>query len=692
MFTRAFERGLQPRARHGRTVRELGRLWVIGVAMLSAAPVGAAEYYVSTTGNDSNPGTLNAPFKTINLAVGKLQPSDTVYLRGGTYFESVKVHVSGTKDAPITIRSYPGEMATIDSGVPDFRQVGNGDWELIDESLGEYRSVRTFPAANHPYAYIDGIPGYENQRVLLVPYKDPQPFRASSETYVEPTTSFYIGPGVYYEPSDGRIHIRLSKTADLKGAEARYGPVFNADRPDPRNYAILLSMARHTLDVAGSYLTFKDLTINQANRSVGISASVHDLQFDGLTIWNGAKGIVADADNVSNVSITRSKIYGDNPYWIFWSDIKDEPYPAQLMRVTSLDLRGGAHDWEISYNHIRGSGQDLVSTNTNEDRIFVHHNRLENCADDAFEIEGTINVGLISIHDNYISNCLTAAAPGQDTPKFNGPLLFYRNVASLLRNPPINRAIGINSWNGGSRFGFMEMFKNSDSSRYSTRNAHFYHNTLILLGSSKGRGINITPKHPEDGRIANNILITINGPVMDKYRLGEGQVVDGNLYWKLNTVDSESLAWKFNTVRQLYQAKGIEAQGIGDTPHRGTDPRLTGLVFDFLDKGNSVWQLTPGSEIRRITDFALCAGSPAIGAGIDIPLHPVLGKLPDSHSSRDIGAIPFGTPAAEYNAFPFVVDAPSQPPSGRVGGCGSTSLRAQDAASLGRPELRMHVK
>ncbi|WP_445502951.1 hypothetical protein [Microvirga sp. G4-2] len=627
--------------------------FLILLALLAATPVGATDYYVSTTGNNAQSGSLDAPFRTINYAVGRLKPGDVLFIRGGTYFETVRVTTNGTQEAPITVRSYPNENVTIDSGPSEFREPGNADWEPVNRDLGEFRSVRRFPAGDTPFAYISGIAGYENERVLLVPYKGAEHFRASSDAYMDEAAPIYAGPGVYYDSSDERIHIRLAKTSDLKAAEARYGPVFPSDFPDPRRYSILLSMARVTLEVAGSYLTFKDLTVNQATRTIQISASVHDIRFEGLTVWNGAKGITAEAENVHNVTITRSRIYGDNPYWIFWSDMKNAPFPALLMRVTAIDLHAGAHNWDISYNHIRGSGQDLVSTNTNEDRIFVHHNRLENCGDDAFEIEGSVNVGLVSIHDNYIANCLTALAPGQDTPRFDGPLLFYRNVVSLLRNPPVSRAPGINAWDKGQKFGFLEMFKNSDGTRFMTRNVHIYHNTLLLLGST-GRGVNITPKDPENSRIANNIIMTVNGPTNGRYRLGEGQVVDGNLYWKINPNDGLPLAWNANTIRQLSRIKGIEAHGIGDVPGRGTDPRLAGLNLKIADSASTVWQLEPESEVLTITDFMLCAQSPAIGAGIVIDPIPAF-ALPDSRSSRDIGAIPFGTPAAEFDVFPFNV-------------------------------------
>jgi hypothetical protein len=42
-------------------------------------------YFVATDGSDTNSGTINAPFATLNKAQSLVQAGDTVYFRGGTY-------------------------------------------------------------------------------------------------------------------------------------------------------------------------------------------------------------------------------------------------------------------------------------------------------------------------------------------------------------------------------------------------------------------------------------------------------------------------------------------------------------------------------------------------------------------------------------------------------------------------------
>jgi len=49
----------------------------------------AADYYVATTGNDTNPGTLTAPFHTIGKAASLMKPGDRCLVRSGIYRETV---------------------------------------------------------------------------------------------------------------------------------------------------------------------------------------------------------------------------------------------------------------------------------------------------------------------------------------------------------------------------------------------------------------------------------------------------------------------------------------------------------------------------------------------------------------------------------------------------------------------------
>jgi parallel beta-helix repeat protein len=86
-----------------------------GAATLPDTASGA-NYYVATDGNDTNSGSQNSPFATLNKGAALLKPGDTLYVRGGTYHQSVYVGASGTTRLPVTISAYRGERAIIDGG------------------------------------------------------------------------------------------------------------------------------------------------------------------------------------------------------------------------------------------------------------------------------------------------------------------------------------------------------------------------------------------------------------------------------------------------------------------------------------------------------------------------------------------------------------------------------------------------
>lgn len=112
-------------------------------AQVTITAVIGTAFYVSTTGNDSNPGTLTAPWKTIQHAANSVQAGGTVFVRGGVYNESVSISASGSPTAgPITFENYPGESAIID---------GTG---LVPSTSGPQGLINII---NQSYIYIQGF-------------------------------------------------------------------------------------------------------------------------------------------------------------------------------------------------------------------------------------------------------------------------------------------------------------------------------------------------------------------------------------------------------------------------------------------------------------------------------------------------------------------------------------------------------
>lgn len=89
-------------------------MFLVCVSVASGQP--NTSFYVSTTGNDSNPGTQTAPWRTVQHAADTVRAGSTVNVRGGIYEEIVNIKASGNAtDGYITFRSFPGETAVLDA-------------------------------------------------------------------------------------------------------------------------------------------------------------------------------------------------------------------------------------------------------------------------------------------------------------------------------------------------------------------------------------------------------------------------------------------------------------------------------------------------------------------------------------------------------------------------------------------------
>ena len=97
----------------------------------------STTYYVapsSSGGSDSNAGTLAAPFETLQYAINQLSAGDILYIRAGTYRETITIDEDGTSGNLITIENYNNEVVTID-GTVDV----TGTWSTYGSVSGAYQ-------------------------------------------------------------------------------------------------------------------------------------------------------------------------------------------------------------------------------------------------------------------------------------------------------------------------------------------------------------------------------------------------------------------------------------------------------------------------------------------------------------------------------------------------------------------------
>ncbi|RYI28314.1 DUF1565 domain-containing protein [Bacillus infantis] len=111
--------------------------------------------YVSPDGSDKNSGSKQKPLKTIQKAVDSAEPGTVVYVREGIYKEQVVIRESGSKNAPIMIKSYKKEKAVLDGT----SLKANGDNQgLISIHNKSYITIDGFEVRNYKTAEEDVVP------------------------------------------------------------------------------------------------------------------------------------------------------------------------------------------------------------------------------------------------------------------------------------------------------------------------------------------------------------------------------------------------------------------------------------------------------------------------------------------------------------------------------------------------------
>ena len=78
-----------------------------------------AIYYLATNGNNTNDGSIDAPFETLQYSLSQLVAGDTLYIRGGTYTSGTTtsggVVKNGAEGNLITISRYQDEEVIFDN-------------------------------------------------------------------------------------------------------------------------------------------------------------------------------------------------------------------------------------------------------------------------------------------------------------------------------------------------------------------------------------------------------------------------------------------------------------------------------------------------------------------------------------------------------------------------------------------------
>ena len=101
----------------------------------------SSTYYVAPSGSggsNSNNGSISSPWETITYALTQLSAGDTLYLREGTYRETITITQDGSSGNVITIEAYT-DNGTLETVTIDGTVDVSGTWSTYSGVSGAYQ-------------------------------------------------------------------------------------------------------------------------------------------------------------------------------------------------------------------------------------------------------------------------------------------------------------------------------------------------------------------------------------------------------------------------------------------------------------------------------------------------------------------------------------------------------------------------
>lgn len=112
--------------------------------------------FVAINGNDANAGTVQSPWRHLQIAADRVGAGDTVCVRGGSYNELLSITDGGSDlGGAIVFEAYPGEQPILDgTGLP----IPEGQWGMITLQDVDRVVVRGFEVRNYSTASAAKVP------------------------------------------------------------------------------------------------------------------------------------------------------------------------------------------------------------------------------------------------------------------------------------------------------------------------------------------------------------------------------------------------------------------------------------------------------------------------------------------------------------------------------------------------------
>jgi len=253
---------------------------------------GATTYYVSTSGNDSNPGTsTSAALATLSKAAKMAsEPGDTVIVMNGTYGNEgvvspnyvVTLQHSGTASQPITFMAQNRGQAILDAGNTNTGTTCNGAYSYINLANASFIVFQGFVIEN---ACSQGIESNDAAHDITFRWNTIQYIANHTVTANDGQCGIYLNKDEYNFTFDGNIFHDIGRTGGLSYNDLDHGIYAHA-----QNITIINNIF---------YNISKGWAIQQANGAVNWLIANNVFAFasagDGqIMLWNKASDLTIE--------------------------------------------------------------------------------------------------------------------------------------------------------------------------------------------------------------------------------------------------------------------------------------------------------------------------------------------------------------------------------------------------------------
>lgn len=530
----------------------------------------AEQFFVSPSGSDlTGNGTINNPWGTITFALNDLQPGDTLFLRGGTYYESgIPVYLKGEAGSPIRISSYPGEQAVIDGAEPDYSTEPNNDWEVVDAQLHLYRTTRSYTGSFAGAWLLD----YDTN---LVQYSSAANMDSLNYGPLNGSAPLYIGPGLQLR-GDGHIYIRLqlnpNDQTDHNGNPLPPLP----GNPNPQLNRIAIYLASQLVMTSGAeYVIFDGIDFRHASTIMDLRDNSSNLIIRNCSFQQGRYGVLVRS--ASNCTITRCDFNNGLPHYVYWTDVKggEGDVAEAIPEFQSLAITGNLSDFTISNCTIRNIF-DGVMMHEGTTGARLMNNTFHNTRDDAIDVMRSVwdvEIGYNMLHRTMLG---ISILPHDEE---GGEVYIHHNIIDTTGYHHSGRAGSWREdrypvWSAGTIFG-------THDQGCTLGKWKVYNNTFV---ARKGRlphfafGLNVVQDSVHK-QVRNNIFFALDDRVCcDGEQATDGTEYNGNVFWQ-NAPATLPLFHKWGNDGDYYS------------------------LAEFRDQSNTDWE-TVGLEINPGFDVA----------------------------------------------------------------------------------------